>query len=257
MADSFSFDAQVAAAATDPTAGGAVPVELPPEQQRHGVLWPTPAEMVSDHSAEGAPWLPAARAVPKDPPQGPLWAASHAGEQVGYSAQQDVDPVSGQAISAPAVAAIHDGTDGGPWDPGDWGANHSQPNAWPQLNIGTPFTLNQGSRETRTLATDQWDATGKRVSPPDAPSAPHEIYGSRHYTVPRFIPFEAGALFSNVADSNQFTVNPGYWGVNGSVPDMSPRPHGAVAAQMPTDPYVADAVGSVPATVSVDYSTDW
>lgn len=257
MSDSFSFDSQVAAAAADPTAGGAVPVELPPDLQRHGVLWPAPAEHVSDHSAEGAPWQPAARDIPKDPPQGPLWRASHAGDQVEFSAQQDIDPVSGQAISAPAVSQVHDGTDNGTWDPGDWGENYTQPDAWPQLDIGQPFTLNQGSQEVRHLATDQWDATGKRVSPPDAPSAPHELYGSQHNTTPRLIPFEVGALFDNVADSNQFTVNPGYWGVNGSVPDMSARPQGAVAAQPPSDPYVADAVGSVPPMVSIDYGTDW
>lgn len=257
MTDSFSFDAQVAAAATDPTAGGAVPVELPPEQQRHGVLWPTPADQVSDHSAEGAPWLPAARGVPQDPPQGPLWSASHAGDQVEFSAQQDVDPTSGQAISAPAVSQVHDGTDGDPWDPGDWGPNFTQPQAWPQINIGAPFTVNQGGREVRHLATDQWDPTGKRVSPPDAPSAPHEIYGSQHDTTPRFIPFQVSALFANVADSNQFTVNPGYWGVQGSMPDMSPRPRGAVAAQPPSDPYVADSIASVPPMVTVDYGTDW
>lgn len=257
MADSFSFDAQVAAAASDPTAGGAVPVELPPEQQRHGALWPTPADMISDHSAEGAPWLPTARDVPKDPPQGPLWRASHANPAVEYSAQQDTDPVSGQAISAPAVSGIHDGTDGDPWDPGDWGQHWSQPNAWPELDIGQPFTVDQGSRETRTLATDQWDPTGKRVNPPDAPSAPHQIYGSRHFTTPRFTPFQAGALFDNVADSQQFTVNPGYWGVNASVPNLAPRPRGAVAAQPPSDPYVADAVGQAPPASYVDYGTDW
>ena len=257
MADSFSFDSQVAASATDPTAGGAVPIELPPEQQRLGTLWPNPSDMVSDHSAEGAPWLPTARNVPKDPPQGPLWRASHAGPQVEYGAQQDTDPVSGQAISAPFISEIHDGDDGSTWDAGDWGAHNAQPNAWPQANIGRPFTVNQGSRETRTLATDQWDATGKRVNPPDAPSAPHEIYGSQHFTVPRFIPFEVGALFDNVADSNQFTVNPGYWGVNGSVPNMAPRPFGAVAAQPPDDPYVASAVGVLPPAVRIDYGTDW
>lgn len=257
MADSFSFDAQVAAAASDPTAGGAVPVELPPEQQRHGVLWPTPAEMVSDHSAEGAPWLPTARDIPKDPPQGPLWRASHAGQQVEFAAQQDVDKTSGQAISAPAVSEIHDGTDGDPWDPADWGPNSSQPYAWPKINIGQPFTVNQGGGETRTLATNEWDPTGKRVNPPDAPSAPHEIYGSQHDTMPRFVPFQVGHLVSNVADSNQFSVSPGYWGVQASVPDMSPRPQGAVAAQMPTDPYVANAVGMVPAVAVIDYGTDW
>lgn len=247
MADSFSFDSEVAAGA-DPTVGGAVPIELPPEQQRHGVLWPTPAEMVSDHSAEGAPWLPTARDIPQDPPQGPLWTADHDGYYLPFDVNnwQDKPPL-GQ----------HAGSEGGAWDPGDWGKNGSQPNAWPQINIGQPFTTDQGSRESRHLRTDQWDPTGKQVLPTDAPSAPHEIYGSQHDSTPRFTPFEVGALFANVADSNQFTRNPGYWGVNASVPNLAPRPQGAVAAQMPSDPYVADAVGHVPAVVAVDYSTDW
>lgn len=246
MADSFSFDAEVAAASADPTAGGAVPVELPADLQRHGVLWPVPADMVSDHSAEGAPWQPAARDIPRDPPQPPLWQASHAGIQVEYGAQQDVDPVSGQAVSAPATSQVHDGTEGA----------LPAPNGLPY--IGEPFTVNQGSREMRHLATDQWDATGKRVSPPDVPSAPHEIYGSQHDTTPRFTPFEVGALFANVADSNQFTVNPGYWGVQGSVPDMSARPNGAVAAQMPADPYVAPYEGAqAPAAAAVSYDMEW
>lgn len=246
MADAFtSFDSDTAAGA-DPTVGGAVPIELPPEQQRYGTLWPTPAEMVSDHSAEGAPWLPTARSIPQDPPQGPLWSADHDALAVEYDAQQALDPLSGQGISGPAVSGIHDGT----------GRALAAVNGKP--DIGTPFTVNQGSRESRHLVTDQWDPTGRRVSPADAPSAPHEIYGSEHFTTPRFIPFEAGALFDNVGSGNQFAVNnPGYWGVRAGVPNLSARPQGAVAAQPPSDPYVANAVGSVPAAVAIDYGTGW
>lgn len=259
MTDSFSFDTMVAAAAADPTAGGAVPVELPPERQRHGTLWPNPGDLVSDHSAEGAPpWTSDPHNVPKDPPMGPLWTANHDDVQVEYSAQQRVDPVSGDGISAPATSVIHLDADNGTWNAGDWGAGgDTQPNAWPQINIGQPFTVNQGSGETRTLWTDQFDSTGKRLNPPDAPSAPAEVYGSQHFTAPRFIPFEVGALFDNVGDSNQFSVKEGYWGISASVPNLAPRPFGAVAAQPPSDPYVAGTVGSVRPTVPVDYGTDW
>jgi hypothetical protein len=210
VTDSFSFDAGVAAAAADPTAGGAVPVEKPPERQRYGALWPTPADQVSDHSAEGAPWLPTARGVPQDPPMGPLWHANHDDVQVPFSAQQGVDPVSGQWVNGPSVSEIHLDADGSPWNPGDWGrGGDTQPNAWALWNIGQPFTVNQGSRETRHLVTDQFDSTGKRINPPDAPSAPNEVYGSQHMTAPRLIPYEVAALFANEADSQQFSVNNG------------------------------------------------
>jgi hypothetical protein len=175
---------------------------------------------------------------------------------VQFDAQQRVDTISGDGISAGATGN-HQGDDGGAWDPADWGDYNAQPNAWPQINIGQPFTVNQGSGETRTLATDEWDSTGKRVNPPDAPSAPHEVYGSQHNTTPRLIPYEVGALFDNVADSNQFTRNPGYWGVQGGMPDTSLRPQGAVAAQQPDDPYVAQSVaaagpGGVPIPINYD-----
>jgi hypothetical protein len=235
-APDFSFDGQVAAGAADPTSGGAVPVELPADQQRYGMLWPGPADMVSDHSAEGAPWLPAARDIPVDPPMGPLWTASHDG---------------------PSVPATSNNWQRGPLADNHRGRGRALPAANGRPNIGRPFTVDQGSSEVRHLATDQWDPTGKRVSPADAPSAPHEIYGSQHDTTPRFIPFQVGALFDNVADSNQFTVNPGYWGVQGAMPDMAPRPQGAVAAQQPSDPYVAAAVGGMPAPVQIDYEMEF
>lgn len=237
MADAFtSFDTDTAAGAADPTYGGAVPIEDPPELQRQGVLWPTPAEQVSDHSSEGAPWQPTARDVPTNPPQGPLWQPDHDG---------------------PTVAATSNNWQRhgqGNWHDGR-GAALNSPGGRP--NIGQPFTTNQGSGETRTLATDQWDTTGKRVNPPDAPSAPHELYGSQHMTAPRFIPFQVGALFENVADSNQFTRSPGYYGVRASVPDLSARPFGAVAAQSPSDPYVAGTPAPQPVAPQVDYGWDF
>jgi hypothetical protein len=230
----FSFDSDVAAASS--AAGGAVPIELPPEQQRHGTLWPTPADMVSDHSAEGAAWLPTARDIPHDPPQGPLWTADHDGPSV---------PADSNNWQAGPAVPIHDGS----------GHTLAAPNGTPV--IGQPFTINQGGGEVRHLATDVWDTTGKRVSPPDAPSAPHELYGSQHNTMPRFIPFETGALFDNIGSSNQFSVNGGYWGINASVPNLAPRPQGAIAAQPPSDPFVATQPGQAQAPAVVDYGMDW
>jgi hypothetical protein len=253
MAGFTSFDDDTAAGAVDASVGGAVPIELPPELQDYGMLWPNPGDQVSDHSAEGAPWVAAAGTdnQPSVPPQGPLWRARHTtGAWVPFDANAAQDSITGAQIAA-APSPNHRGTDGQGWNPGAWGPHGTQPNAWPQNNIGKPFTVNQGSGETRTLATDQWDDTGKRVNPPDAPSAPHQLYGSQHYTRPRLIPFALAALFNwNWAESQQFTDDPGYYGVQGAEPDMAPRPQGAVAAQMPSDPYVAAAVpGAVTAAV--------
>lgn len=243
--------------------------ELPSDLQGRGVLWPNPADQVSDHSAEGAPWQAAAGTMGAGygwefgPPGGgaplvPQHVADHTGPAVPYDAA--AEPNRGQTMG-PQPGYNHDGAQGDPWNPGDWAPEGSaspvQPNNWPQLNIGKPFTVDQGSAETRTLATDQWDTTGKRVNPADAPSAPHELYGSQHYTRPRMTPYELPALFDWAwAESQQFTTNPGYWGVAGEAPNLAPRPQGAVVAQMPDDPYVAEAVPSPtqPAYPSYD---DW
>lgn len=238
MAGFTSFDEDQATAA-DPAAAGAIPAELPSVLQVHGQLWPTPAEQISDHSAEGAPWQAAARAIPTDPPMGPLWAASH---------DQDVPPY--DAAAAPARGQIMGPQPG--WNHQGAGRALGAPNGKP--NIGRPFTVGQGALEIRTLATDQWDPTGKRINPADAPSAPHELYGSKHYTRPRMTPFQLGALFNwNWAEAQQFTDDPGYWGVQGAEPNMAPRPQGAVAAQMPDDPYVADAVPAAVTPAVPDY----
>lgn len=230
MTDAFqSFDAATAAGA-DPSVGAAVPLELPPEQQRYGALWPTPAEMVSDHSAEGAPWLPAARAIPTDPPQGPLWQADHAGPWVPFDAQAAPDSITGAQIGA-AASPNHQGDD--------------HPVAWNGLNIGRPFTLM--TAQVRHLAQLVFDPTGKRIQPPDAPSAPHELYGSKHFTVPRMTQAEHAPLQQWAwAAGQQFTDDPGYYGVQGSVPDLAARPQGAVAAQLPSDPYVAGSTAQPP-----------
>jgi hypothetical protein len=234
-----SFDDDIAAGAVSPAVGAAVPIELPPELQGHGTLWPTPAEQVSDHSAEGAPWQATARSIPQDPPMGPLPVADHDGAWVPFDAQVAVDSVNGNQIGA-AASPNHQGT----------GAALAAPNGIPV--IGQPFTVK--TAETRTLATDQFDATGKRLNPPDAPSAPHELYGSQHYTRPRMTPYEVGALFGWAwPQGESFTNNPGYYGVEGYQPDMSARPQGAVVAQMPDDPYVAAAVPGPAPSAFVDY----
>jgi hypothetical protein len=246
MAGFTSFDEDQASAA-DPQTAGAIPAELPSSLEVYGTLWPTPADQVSDHSAEGAPWQATARAIPVDPPMGPLWQASHDGPAVPYDASGE-ESYYGQT-DGPQPGWNHQGTDGQPWDVASWGPNSTQPNAWPQLDIGQPFTVDQGSAEHRTLATDQWDPTGKRVNPADAPSAPHELYGSKHYTRPRMIPFQLGALFNwNWADGDQFpSTDPGYYGVQAYEPNLAPRPQGAVAAQEPDAPYVASAVPAMAA----------
>jgi hypothetical protein len=254
MPETWSFDSQVAAAGTDPTSGGAVAFLLPPELQQFGTLWPSPADQVSDHSAEGAPWQPAAGTrgnqegweygpPPGGPPPNPEFLADHSGPSVPYDAAAGRDN-RGQALAA---------------QPGWNHAGGGGARTWPQVNIGSPFTIDQGSGETRTLKTDQWDSTGKRISPADAPSAPHELYGSQHYTRPRQIPYQLPALFDwSWAQGQQFTgPSGGYWEVNAGEPDLAPLPQGAVAAQMPDDPYVADsaptAAGSPAAPVYPDY----
>jgi hypothetical protein len=258
MATGFSsFDDDVKAGQVSPNVGAAVPIELPPELQRHGVLWPNPADQVSDHSAEGAPWVPAAGTInqPTEPPMGPMPMGHHDADSVPFDAQAAVDPVSGDQIAAPATAN-HAGLDGSYWDPGDDGPGlNTPPNSWAQINIGKPFTVNQGSSEHRNLlsSTSYDAATGRRVMIPDAPSAPHEIYGSQHNTRPRQIPSEVGPLFDWAWPAGpQFSDDPGYWGVMAGMPDMSQRPHGSVAAQMPDDPYVANATGQpAPAAAAV------
>jgi hypothetical protein len=252
MAESWAFDSDVAAG-TDPTAGGAVAFELPPDLQARGVLWPSPAGQVSDHSAEGAPWVPAAGTMGGGygwefgPPGGgappkPEFTADHSGPSVPFNAAGE-ESYYGQTMG-PAPGWNHDGADGSYWNPGDDGPKgNSAPNAWPLVNLGQPFTVDQGSAEHRTLATDQWDPTGKRVNPADAPSAPHELYGSQHYTRPRMTPYELPALFDWAwAQGQQFQPGGGYWLVNADQPNMAPRPQGSVAAQMPDDPYVAETV---------------
>jgi hypothetical protein len=158
--------------------------------------------------------------------------ADHRGPSVPFDAQAEVDATSGDQIAAPATAN-HDGT----------GRQISVVGAAP--NIGKPFTVKQGSGEVRHLFSQAWDAmTGRRVNPPDAPSAPHELYGSQHYTRPRMTGYEVGPLFDWAWPAGQqFSNDPGYYGVQAYEPNMARRPVGAVAAQMPDDPYVANAVG--------------
>jgi hypothetical protein len=230
----WSFDSDVAAGAVSPTVGAALPIELPPELQRRGMLWPNPGDQVSDHSAEGAPWVPAAGTInqPSVPPQGPMPMGDHRGPSVPFDAQAEVDATSGDQIAAPATAN-HDGT------------GRQLPVVGAAPNIGKPFTVKQGSGEVRHLFSQAWDAmTGRRVNPPDAPSAPHELYGSQHHTRPRMTGYEVGPLFDWAWPAGQqFSNDPGYYGVQAYEPNMTRRPVGAVAAQMPDDPYVANAVG--------------
>jgi hypothetical protein len=264
MADDWSFDSEQAAG-TDPTAGGAVAFQLPADLQRTGMLWPTPADQVSDHSAEGAPWQPAAGTRENQigwefgPPGGgaplqPQFVANHDQPTPAYSAAGEESYYGG--TMAPQPGWNHAGADGSYWNPADNGpGRNTAPNAWALVNLGQPFTIDQGSMEHRTLATDQWDPTGKRVNPADAPSAPHELYGSQHYTRPRLTPYELNPLFDWAwAEGQQFPGRPeSYWGVASGEPNMAPRPQGAVVAQMPDDPYVANAVPGPAGSGVLDY----
>jgi hypothetical protein len=228
VSDPWSFDAETTAAAA--VAGGPGG-ELPPGQQVTGRLWPYPGYLVSDHSSDASA-KPATRAVPTDPPQGPLWAAGHDGVSL--------PAVRPENQAAPASAA-HDGSQGKP--------------RLELANIGAPFTLTV-ARFLRHLATDQWDSTGKRVSPPDAPSAPVQLYGSQHNTRPRLTESRIGPLFQWAwPAADQFSVNPGYLGVNAAMPDLSPRQQGAIAAQPADQPYVAAAPAAAAAGVS--YDLEW
>lgn len=211
---------------------------LPSDLQVQGVAWPTPADQVSDHSAEGAPWVaaPGTDNQPDVPPQAPLWRADHDGPAT---------PATSHHNQAAPATRPHDGS--------------QLPQAYPvgRPNIGRPFTVVIG-RLVRHLATDQWDSTGKRVSPVDAPSAPVQIFGSDHNTTPRQIGYEAAPLFSWAwAAGQQFSRNPGYLGVNAAAPDMAARPFGAVAAQMPDDPYVAQPGTTTPALAAIDYDLEF
>lgn len=223
-----TFDDELAAAASP---GSAL---LPEDEQRHGVEWPTPADQVSDHSAEGAPWQAAAgtRNQPTVPPLGEMWRADHDGPSV---------PATSHHNQAAPATRPHDGS--------------QLPQAYPGgsvWNMGQAFTV-KVKRFVRHLATDQWDPTGKRISPVDAPSAEVDIYGSEHYTVPRQIGYEAAPLFGWAwAAGDQFSANPGYLGVNAAAPDMAARPQGAQSAQMPDDPYVAPPAAAA-AAGGIDY----
>jgi len=225
-----TFDEQTASSGLSPDAR-----LLPGNLQVHNPAWPTPADQVSDHGAEGAPWQAAPGTInqPSTPPLGPLWMADHDGPTVGA-----VSPDNQLA----AATRPHSG--------------HQKPQAYPTgvVNLGHPFTA-KIKRLIRHLATDRWDDTGKRVSPPDARSAEVQIYGSQHFTVPRMIGYEAAPLFSWAwAASDQFSEFPGYLGVHAGVPNLAPRPSGAVAAQSPDDPFVARAEGQAqPAATMIDY----
>ena len=223
MAGFSSFDDDVAAGSASQNAGAALPVgELPQDQQRYGTLTPNPAEFVSDHSAEGAPWLPTARDIPQDPPQSPLWRANHDGPSVPADAgnnQRGID-------SAP-----HAGSD--------------SKYAYGLLNIGRPFLAVQN--RVRHLRTSVYDATGRIVNPADAPSAPTQIWNSEHNTAPRWIGFDVAPLFDNYGSGPTFSVKPDNpYGVSDSMPDSAPRQYGSVLASEPDNPYVAPTPNPVP-----------
>jgi hypothetical protein len=238
-----SFDSQVASAAGN--SGG-----IDAERQRQNYVNPTtpnPSQLISDHSAEGADYLPAARSIPMDPAAPPQWTADH--DVMGYYPAYDANLNQRGNNSMP-----HEGIEGGT-NPRIWGPNHAQPNAYGLINIGHPYlATEQNVRHLRT--SDQFDPqTGKNINPDDAPSAPVQIWNSQHHTEPRWIGFDVSPLFENIGKGPQFSTNPGYLGVNDNPSNRAPRPWGSEVAQTPDDPYVSQGASSGPNTV--DYSWDF
>lgn len=241
-----SFDDQVAAAQ-----GSATGIDAERTDQNIRIpTAPNPSQLVSDHSAEGANYLPAARDIPQDPPAPGQWSADHDGPSIpfDYSAGDKF----GTLAARPQTQ--HDGNEGGT-NPAVWGKNHAQPNAYGLLNIGHPFLAIQNRiRHLRT--SDMFDGqTGKNVNPGDAPSAPTQIWGSQHHTEPRWIGFDVSPLFENIGKGPQFSTNPGYLGVNDNPSNRAPRQYGSEVAQQPDDPYVYQGASAGPG--QVDYSWDF
>lgn len=238
MAGFSSFDDDVAASAATPNAVPELPIELPADQQQFGVQYPTPADMVSDHSAEGAPWQAAARDIPQDPPQGPLWTANHDGPQPPYDESAGPSPFTSGPFSG-----THRGIQG--------------KKRYGLANIGQPFLATY--QNLRHLVTsDQFDpVTGKHINPDDVPGAQVQIWNSEHNTEPRWIGFDVAPLFENVGTGPSFSgPNAGYLQVSNDEPNQAPRQWGAVAAQSPDEPYIAQSQPGV-STAAIDYESGW
>jgi hypothetical protein len=236
-----SFDQQVAALA-------GLDAERAPQQQRiTNPTTPNPGQLISDHEPNGA-WLPPDRNLPGNPPAPPSWIADH-GDIFGYAPATNADDPHVLQALGPHGTDNHGGRDDNYVDY-DWGPNSAQPNIYPLMNIGHPFTVTE--HRQRHLRTAVYDSTGKIVNPPSSPSAPMQIYGSQHHTTPRFIGFDLTPLFENTGKAGQFSQNPGYLGVSDNAPNRAPRQYGSVAAQMPDDPYVNQ--GAAAGDNYVDYS---
>jgi hypothetical protein len=250
MADFASFDDAVAAG----NATQGIDTERP-NQNITPLTTPNPANLISDHSAEGAPYLPAARDIPQDPPAPPQWKPNHKDHIRDYGHATNAQ--SGEVVGNPHALGAHqsdnhDGTEGGT-NPTVWGPNYSQPNAYGLLNIGAPFLAVQN--RFRHLRQNVFDSRGFNVNPQDAPSAPVQQWNSIHNTAPRWIGFDVSPLFENVGKGPQFSTNPGYLGVSDNQPNRTPRQHGSEAAQQPDDPYVYQGPSSGPS--EVDYGWDF
>jgi hypothetical protein len=251
MAGFQSFDDMTAAAAGNSSGIGIDSERIPPNYINPTT--PNPSQLVSDHSAEGAPYLPAARSVPELPPAPAMWSAEH--DYDGYYPAYDTNASNrGHAVLGPGNDLPHQGVEGGT-NPVVWGPNKAQPNAYGLINIGAPYlATEQNIRHLRT--SNEFDpVTGKNINPDDAPSAPVQLWNSQHNTEPRWIPFGVAPLFENIGKGPQFSNSPGYLGVSDNAPNRAPRQWGSEVAQMPDDPYVYQGASSGPAIV--DYGWDF
>lgn len=227
MAEFQSLDDEVAV-----QQGGVTSIDAERQDQNiAGITTPNPSELISDHSAEGADYLPAARSIPMDPPAPPMWVADH--DYVGDYPAYDANLNQRGNITTP-----HAGKDG--------------KHAYGLLNIGAPYLADYAN--TRHLRQNVFDSRGFNVNPADAPSADVQIWNSQHDTEPRWIGFDVSPLYENVGSAPGFSNNPGYLGVNDNAPNNAPRQYGSEVAQQPDDPYVSQGA-TAPSTV--DYGWDF
>lgn len=249
MADFASFDDTVAAG--NETAGGIDSERT--DQNITPITTPNPSNLISDHSAEGADYLPAARDIPQDPPAPVQWTPNHADDTQDYGHATNAQ--SGDVVGNPNALGAHQSENHAGndriWDATYNGPNNQMPKAYPLLNIGGPFlAVQQRFRHLRQIV---FDSRGFNVNPQDAPSAPVQQWNSQHDTEPRWIGFDVSPLFENVGKGPSFSTNPGYLGVSDNPSNRAPRQWGSEVAQTPDDPYVSQGASAGPSEVSYEW----
>src|ERR1039458_579103 len=247
-----TFDQSVAAGL-----GPDVALELPADQQYRGTLWPNPADNISNHSAEGAPWVPAAGTMnqPYDANKdtsgvNPLSYSVHDGYVLPFNAGVVRDARTGVEVRGPLNTGPHAADLIERSLPSEVGNTN-----YPLLDIPDYYDAKQGLHEQRHITESQWDPeTGKRVNTPDQVSAPNDIFNAHVDTTPRQIGYQVPALLNwNWPSASTFpTTAEGNYGVSGHIPDMSQRPAGSVVAGQPDYPSVASP-GYGAAMPAMDY----